>query len=335
MPIYPFDLQDIKYIRSVTMPLDDVVNELYTQLIPSNLRWAWGESLFKTLIALRRKQSNARLGTAFIGDLTIKYLEFGRPQLPKMILLHGLSDSKDTYITLAQNLASRYHILVPDLPGFGESEKPTDVKYDLPQYSGWIFKFAAKLKFDRFILVGHSLGGAVACEMAHENASKIQRLVLIGSGGLIPENDGENLYEEILRGENPFEISAYTEFLEFMKLLFRKPPFIPLPMKNYLFMRYKSNKAWYHRVFSDLLGDVSTEAMIKKRKHEQVQRIGKITVPTLIIWGKHDGLFPPSIGKMFHETVKNSRLVILENSAHMLQIEEPQRIQRLIRQFAD
>ena len=315
------------------MSFDNVINELYTQLIPANLRWTWGESIYESFFALRRRQANARLGTAFIGDLTIKYLEFGRPQYPKMILLHGLSDSKDNFISLAHSLATRYHILVPDLPGFGESEKPTNVKYDLPQFSGWIFKLAAKLNFDRFILVGHSLGGAISCEMAHENPSKIQRLILIGAGGLIPDNDGDNLYEKIFRGENPFEISTYVEFATFMKLLFAKPPFAPLPVKNYLFMRYKSNKTWYHRIFSDLLGDISTEAMIKKRKREQLQRIGTIATPTLIIWGKYDGLFPPSIGKLFHETIKDSRLVIFENSAHMLQAEEPQRIQRLIRQF--
>lgn len=100
------------------MDIDFLTHSLYTRLLPESFRWNFGENLYNVYTQTRRKASGARLGSAFLGDITVKYLEWGRPQLPKLLLLHGFADSKDGVLPYAKELSRRFHVIAPDLPGF-------------------------------------------------------------------------------------------------------------------------------------------------------------------------------------------------------------------------
>ncbi|HRP70914.1 MAG TPA: hypothetical protein PLY93_15430 [Turneriella sp.] len=79
------------------------LNAAYMRFIPQSIRWNLGESLYNVFLGARRKATGARLGTAFLGDITVKYLEWGRPQLPKLVILHGFSDSKPAFSPLPRH----------------------------------------------------------------------------------------------------------------------------------------------------------------------------------------------------------------------------------------
>jgi abhydrolase domain-containing protein 6 len=313
--------------------LDFFFHTLYTRFVPESFRWNLGENLYNAYIGTRRKTSGARLGSAFLGDITVKYLEWGRPQLPKLLLLHGFADSKDGVLPYAKQLSRRFHVIAPDLPGFGESEKPARVEYNLEQFELWITRFADKIRFDRFVLAGHSLGGAIAAELAAKNPQRVQRLILISAAGLVPTNDGDNIYERILNGHNPFEVSSYEDFREFFSLILTNPHQAPLPIKNYLYMKFAANRTWYHKIFLDMMGDLLSEDFIDRRKAEQVKKFASIRAPTLIVWGRHDGFFPESIGNWMHRTVPDSRYALIDEAAHMAPMEQPDKLAKLTLSF--
>ncbi len=313
--------------------IDFFLHTLYTRFVPESFRWNFGENLYNVYVAARRKASGARLGSAFLGDITVKYLEWGRPQLPKLLLLHGFADSKDGVLPYAKELSRRFHVIAPDLPGFGESEKPARVVYNLEQFDTWITRFADKMHFDRFVLAGHSLGGAIAAELATKIPQRVQRLILISAAGLVPTNDGDNIYERILNGHNPFEVSSYEDFREFFKLIFSDPHKAPLPVKNYLYMKFAANRTWYHKIFLDMMGDISSEDFIDQRKAEQLKKFAAIKTPTLIVWGRHDGFFPESIGNWMHRTVADSRYALIEEAAHMAPMEQADKLAKLTLSF--
>ena len=315
------------------MDIDFLAHSLYTRLLPESFRWNFGENLYNVYTQSRRKGSGARLGSAFLGDITVKYLEWGRPQLPKLLLLHGFADSKDGVLPYAKELSRRFHVIAPDLPGFGDSEKPARVTYSLDQFESWITRFADKMHFDRFVMAGHSLGGAIAAELASKIPQRIQRLILISAAGLVPTNDGDNIYERILNGHNPFEVSSYDDFREFFNLIFSDPHKAPLPVKNYLYMRFVSNRNWYHKIFLDMMGDISNEDFIDQRKQEQIKKFEAISTPTLIVWGKYDGFFPESIGTWMHRTVRDSRYALIEEAAHMAPMEQSDKLAKLTMSF--
>jgi abhydrolase domain-containing protein 6 len=315
------------------MDFDFFLHTLYTKLVPESFRWNFGENLYNVYQGSKRKASGARLGSAFLGDITVKYLEWGRPQLPKLLILHGFADSKDGVLPYAKELSRRFHVIAPDLPGFGESEKPARVIYDLRQFATWITRFADKMHFDRFILAGHSLGGAIATEVATQSPHRVQRLILISAAGLVPTNDGENIYEKILRGHNPFEVSTYDDFREFFAMIFSHPGLAPLPVKSYLYMRFASNRNWYHKIFLDMMGDISDDDLIDARKKEQFDKFAALKTPTLIVWGKYDGFFPESIGSWMHRTVPDSRYALIEEAAHMAPMEQADKLAKLTLSF--
>jgi len=312
---------------------EQLLHRLYARILPESFRWNFGENLYSAYTGTRRKTSGARLGSAFLGDITVKYLEWGRPQLPKLLLLHGFADSKDGVLPYARELSRRFHVIAPDLPGFGESEKPARVAYTLEQFSGWMTRFVNKMHIDRFILAGHSLGGAIATELAITMPERVQRLILISAAGLVPTNDGDNIYEQILNGHNPFEVSSYEDFKQFFKLIFSNPGVAPLPVDDYLFMRFAANRTWFHKIFLDMMGDISTEDLIDMRKAEQLKKFAAIRTPTLIVWGKHDGFFPESIGNWMHRTVPDSRYALIDEAAHMAPMEQSGKLAKLTLSF--
>lgn len=312
---------------------DYLLHSVYTRLVPMSVRWNIGENLYNAYVGTRRRLSSARLGSAFLGDVTVKYLEWGRPQLPKLLLLHGFADSKDGVLPYAHALSRRFHVIAPDLPGFGESEKPAKITYNLDQFETWITRFADKMHFDRFVLAGHSLGGAIAAELATKIPNRVQRLVLVSAAGLVPTNDGDNIYERILNGHNPFEVASYEDFRDFFDLIFSDPNKAPLPVKNYLYMKSAANRNWYHKIFLDMMGDISNEDLIDERKKEQLQKFESIRTPTLIVWGRYDGFFPESIGSWMHRTVRDSRYALIEEAAHMAPMEQTDKLAKLTLAF--
>lgn len=319
----------------LALDFDHLLNSLYTRLIPMSVRWNLGENLYHAFQGTLRRLSSARLGSAFLGDITVKYLEWGRPQYPKLLLLHGFADSKDGVLPYAHLLSKRFHVIAPDLPGFGESEKPARVKYTLEQFETWVRRFADKVHFDHFVLAGHSLGGAIAAELAVKHPGRISKLILISAAGLVPTGDGDNIYERILNGKNPFEVSSYEDFRKFFELIFTNPNKAPLPVKNYLAMKFAANRTWYHKIFLDMMGDISTEEKIEERKAEQFKKFESIRTPTLVVWGTHDGFFPETIGSWMHRTIRDSRYAIIDKAAHMAPMEQAEKLSKLSLAFVD
>ena len=102
---------------------------------------------------------------------------------PLLVLLHGIASTADTWAPVADALAQRHTILAPDLLGHGESAKPRG-DYSLGAYASGVRDLVAALGHDRATVVGHSLGGGIAMQFAYQFPERIERLVLVDSGGL-------------------------------------------------------------------------------------------------------------------------------------------------------
>ncbi len=116
-----------------------------------------------------------------IGDTSIAWTELGSG--PPIVLLHGLADSHRTWRLAAPALATRFRVVMPDLPGHGLSGRP-DAPYTLEWYADTLVAWLDAAGIDRASLVGHSYGGGVAQWMALRARARIDRLVLVAAGGL-------------------------------------------------------------------------------------------------------------------------------------------------------
>src|ERR1700750_3113999 len=102
---------------------------------------------------------------------------------PLLVLLHGIASTADTWAPVIDALAARHTVLAPDLLGHGESAKPRG-DYSLGAYASGVRDIMVALGYDRATIVGHSLGGGIAMRFAYQFPERIERLVLVNSGGL-------------------------------------------------------------------------------------------------------------------------------------------------------
>lgn len=241
----------------------------------------------------------------------IRYLEAGDVAKPKVILLHGLGANADSWqptplVSSIVALSAKYHVIAPDQVGFGKSDKPF-LKYRVGTYADFLDKFMSELKIEKASMVGNSLGGWVGGLMAVKYPNRVEKLILVDAAGLEPATiDFNKIYQ--LNNSTRDEIRAN------LKLIFANPAF--------------HNEAFVDQFMTSrvMTNDGNTiNALIEsiKRKEDFLDsELGKIKKPTLIIWGKQDGLLPVSDAEKFNKGILGSELVIVDQCGHVPQFEK-------------
>jgi 2-hydroxy-6-oxonona-2,4-dienedioate hydrolase len=248
----------------------------------------------------------------------IRYLEAGDAAKPKVILLHGLGGSAENWQFTVPALAAQFHVIAPDQIGFGKSDKPL-LKYRVGTYADFLDKFMAELKIEKASLVGNSMGGWVAAFAAIKYPNRVEKIVLADAAGIIPANvNTDAIYQ--LNNSTRDEIRAN------LKLIFANPMF-------------QNNEALVDQFMTARVaaGDGYTiNSLIEsiRRKEDFLNdRLGEIKKPTLIIWGRQDGLLPVSDAALFNKGIAGSQLVIFDACGHVPQFEKAADFNREVLKF--
>ena len=235
----------------------------------------------------------------------IHYVEAGSG--PVVILLHGLGGSTQNWALNVSVLAQKFHVIVPDQIGFGKSDKPF-INYRIGTYVDYLDQFCKQLKIDRASLVGNSMGGWVAAAYTIAFPERVERLVLVDAAGHAPP---ANFDSRILYGLNP-------STREGMKLVAGKVFYNKLFLSDALI-----DQAMTLRITA---GDGYTinsiiESIIRGEDFLD-NRIKSIKQPTLVVWGREDGLTPLADGERFKKEIPNSTLLVIDQCGHVPQFEK-------------
>ena len=126
--------------------------------------------------------------TVNLDGVNVHYVEAGEG--PHLVLVHGLGASHVTWYENIQPLADAgFHVLAPDLPGHGDSDKPKSINYDPPAGANLLDSFLKAIDVRRAALVGNSAGGLVSALYALDHPHRVDRLILVAAGGMGPRND--------------------------------------------------------------------------------------------------------------------------------------------------
>ncbi|MFB5622119.1 MAG: alpha/beta fold hydrolase, partial [Candidatus Nitrosomaritimum yanchengensis] len=122
-----------------------------------------------------------------LNGLKLRYLESGRGSKKHLVFIHGLGSAADRWMNIPDELSSEFHSIAIDLPGFGESEKPKKMDYTIDKFRKILVSFLKEISIynEKTSLIGHSLGGYIASEIAIQNQDSIRKLVLIDSSGML------------------------------------------------------------------------------------------------------------------------------------------------------
>jgi pimeloyl-ACP methyl ester carboxylesterase len=246
-----------------------------------------------------------------VQGITTHLFESGPAAAPALLYLHGTSLG-NLWLEYHSNLARNFHVLAPDIPGFGLTERP-DWMRDMSDYLLYIRDLLAILGLRQVHLVGHSLGGWMAAEFAVWYPERVQTLVLSNAAGIrvkgVPIAD--------LFAMNPQETLAAC-----FDNLAAAAPLIPAQITtDYMLQMYNER---------------TTLAALAWNPHfdpRLARRLKGLTCPTLIVWGANDRLIPPIYGTTLHELIPGSRLVVLAGTGHMPMFELPEAWTRAIYDF--
>ncbi len=251
----------------------------------------------------------------------IRYLEAGDASKPTVILLHGLGANAESWQFNIAAIAANYHVIAPDQIGFGKSDKPL-IKYRVGTFVDFLDKFMAELKIEKASLVGNSMGGWVSALMAVKYPNRVEKIVLADAAGLLPASDIN--FDDIYQLNN----STRDEIRANLKRIFANP-------------LYANNEALVDQFMTARVttGDGYTiDSLIDsiKRKEDFVDaRLGEIKKPTLIIWGKQDGLIPVADAEKFNKGIAGSQLIVFDPCGHVPQVEKAVDFNKEVLKFLD
>ncbi|WP_372364538.1 alpha/beta fold hydrolase [Candidatus Uabimicrobium sp. HlEnr_7] len=298
----------------------------------SHMYWSLGKSLYNLDVQRRKKSANAVLKEIDLG-IQIKYLEIGDPEKETIVIFHGFSDNKESFLHIALRLMNDYHLIIPDMPGFGENKQEEKFSYTIEQYSEWMNDFLNKIVPSKFHLIGHSMGGAIAAYISSEGCDRMLSLTILCGGGVITL-PLVGFYKNLAEGDNLFSIKNKKDFSKFLNTNFHKKPFMPGSVKHFIYRRYADNYNWYNKIMNDLIGDNINHQLSELPDTALNDRLKDINVPTLVAWGEQDGLFPHDvIGQEYHRNIKNSQFSLIKDAGHCVNMEAPSKFSAVYRQF--
>ena len=241
--------------------------------------------------------------------LTLHYLDVGTG--PTVVWLHGsgpgasgFSNFKGNYPLFAE---AGYRNIVLDLPGFGRSDKPDNVNYDLDFFVSCLGGFLDKAGIDRCTLLGNSLGGAIALGATLACPERVEKLILMAPGG-VEERETYFQMPGILRmvevfGQGPMGVE---EMRKVMQLQLFDPSQLD---EDLLHERAAVAVTQPGNLFSSMLVPNMTE------------RLGEIQVPILGFWGTNDLFNPPAGAFKVLDNAPNARFIMLNRCGHWVQVE--------------
>lgn len=261
-----------------------------------------------------------------VGDTDWAYYEGGDG--PTLVLLHGYGVDRTAWLKIAPMLTSHFHVIIPDLPGWGDSTRNRGDNYDISHQAQRLQGFVHTLELKPFVLVGHSMGGAIAGTYASEHPDQVRALVLMDSFGL---KYVENAFaKQALSGTNPLAYHNRAGLERVLHLVYAHPPTIPGRFMDVLVAREKRNAAFLDKVYHELLAPSQYTIL-------DPARLGKLTMPVLGLWCHDDKVIDISAlntlrnGLIHAPTISAS---VLNQCGHVPELEKPQETARIIAGFA-
>lgn len=294
----------------------------------------FASEVVRSTLALGRQLIKAELCEVQLNDGPISYWKTNNPHKETVMFIHGFGDSKDGCYPFAMHLTRNFNMLAFDLPGFGQSFKNLDLEYNFTSYASWMEEFMEKAKIGPVHLIGNSLGGAMAMKLAQIRPDLVKTLTLIDTAAVIDERY-DSAYDDFIKGKVLFQVKSREDFDNFWKMVFHKPPFLPIFMKDHIYEQFRLNYELYGRFILDTFRNIKSRLDPSLNDLFMNNALGEMKMPIHIMWGDQDKLFPLSYGQRAHELVKGSRFTVLKNIGHAPQVEAPHQTAKHVKNFID
>ena len=288
-----------------------------------------------------------RSGFVDIGSLRVHHMQGGHGSA--VVFVHGLGSSG--YMEWRHNLeevTGRHRVFAPDLPGYGRTDKPR-VRYTVPYFARFIRRYMEARGLRSAALVGASLGGRIALEVALEQPKLVRKLVLVNTLGL-----GRPKVRMAQMAYGLVTIPRVGEAV--MRFTRDALTWAPAAMVRRVAARYSGatsdlNRTMDNIYLDDLREMYATDAfrnaylstlrsLVNPRSlfgghHDVTQRLNELKIPVQLIWGADDPLFPLAHAERASSLIARCRLAVIDGAGHTPQAERPEEFNRVLHAFLD
>jgi len=255
---------------------------------------------------------------------------------PLIVLIHGITGSSAQWIPVMDVLRDRYTLFAPDLLGHGESAKPRG-DYSLGAYASGIRDLLIGLDAERATVVGHSLGGGIAMQLAYQFPERCGRLVLMSSGGIAQEVHLLLRAASLPGSEIVLPLITHARLLKLGEALGRALGAIGLQAgadiaegaRGYASLNDREARAAFVHTIRAVIDPMGQRVSALDRLYLAE------ALPSLIIWGENDPIIPSHHGEIAHQAMPASRLELIDGAGHFPQMSDPIRVARLLADFVD
>lgn len=276
-----------------------------------------------------------------VGAIKTHHLTRGTHGRP-IVLIHGFGSSTYTWRRNVDDLAKRFRVHALDLKGFGLTAKPTDGRYHIPAYTEHLLGYLDAMNLRQPVLIGSSMGGAVAVHLALRHPDRVSGLILVdaapsGLPGRLPPGQGptEKIGGEAGRsgGQAVTLVPSLLRAMitrqavgRWLKVSYHDPSLVTEEMIE-----------TYYRPITIEGATEALAAMTKPRAEAMtpLPPLSSLKCPTLLIWGAFDRIIPRAVADEYARAIPGSRLLVFERSGHLPHEEEPERFEREVARFLD
>ncbi|MGZ3839964.1 MAG: alpha/beta fold hydrolase [Flavisolibacter sp.] len=255
-------------------------------------------------------------GEVTIDSVKTSYLSAGRGN--PVIFLHGAGAGAVTWYPSIGAVSENFHVLAPDIVGYGESGKP-NAPYNRPYFSKWLKDFLIEMKISKAHIVGLSQGGAIALQFTIDNPEMVGKLVLVDSAGLGAKVSFWPMVGMVWM--NSFPSSMANRF---------NAPYILHKPEN----RDPNHSLYSVAVIKSTGGKNAFKqgrgSAVSKIREELLQQIKN---ETLIIWGKRDQMFRVEYGERAAKIIPNAKFHLIEDAGHLPLMDQPEIFNKLLTDF--
>lgn len=276
--------------------------------------------------------TSVRERMVMLNGYEFRYLDSGEG--PAVLFIHGLTGSSRNWAHLVDMLNTDHRILVPDLHGHGASAKPMG-DYSLSAHAATLRDLLDRLGIDRVTLVGHSLGGGIAMQFCYLFPERVERLVLVASGGF-GRSVSPLLRSATLPGAEwvlPLIASSWVRARaeavgrSLAKLGWRPSPDVTEAWRGFTSLA----DADARRAFLATTRSVIDPGGQTVTAHDHLPMV--VEIPTLVVWGTRDRMIPAWHATTAHQAIPGSRVELFEGAGHYPQLDQPERFAQVLSDF--
>lgn len=231
-------------------------------------------------------------------------------QAQNLFFIHGSGGDHSSWSFQYAKLNKYFNVIAVDLPGHGNSEGKG--KDDIDEYSRWIKKLLDVLALKNIIIVGHSLGAAIALTFAAEFGSMIRGIAAVGGGLKMPVNPA--IFELLKKEpETAFELMCKFSLAKENRQKLAEP------------LKKSMVAANIEALYNDL---------VACDKMDLTDKVKKINLPSLIICGEEDKMTPPQLSRDIAANIHGSKTCFIKGAGHMVMMENPEEFNKALISFA-